>query len=322
MKKSISPMAVGGFVLGAAALAITAVMILWGSQLFTRSHAYVLYFKGDVNGLRIGAPVKFNGVQVGYVQNILLSLGPGLSSGQPVLTIPVIVELTSGTVVHAGSGFLHLDDPDVVKDLVQHGMRGLLASESLVTGVLYVNLEMQPGTLVVMRAPANSAYPEIPTEPTPIEQAQAIAMRVLSKLGQVDLDALIEKLSNALTRTSELAGSPQLKAAVDALPGTIQKLGAAADSIQRLSSSADRDLAETTASLRATTVNANQALMQTQATLKAVRDTIGPGSSMGYQLAQTLNDLSEAARSMRALADYLDRNPSAILRGRSPQDKP
>jgi paraquat-inducible protein B len=315
-------MAVGGFVLGATALAITAVMILWGSQIFTRSHAYVLYFKGDVNGLRAGAPVKFNGVQVGYVQNILLSLGSGQSSKQPILTIPVIVELTSGTVVHAGSGFLHLDDPDVVKGLVKQGMRGLLASESLVTGVLYVNLDIQPGTPVIMRAPPNSVYPEIPTVPTPIEQAQAIAMRVLAKLGQVDFDTLIEKLDNALTRASDLAGSPQLKAAVDELPHTIQKLGAAADSIQLLAHNADRNFARTTASLRTATASATQALDQTQVTLKAVRETVGPGSPIDYQLGQTLSDLSEAARSIRALADYLDRNPSAILRGRSPEDKP
>jgi paraquat-inducible protein B len=147
-------------------------------------------------------------------------------------------------------------------------------------------------------------------------------MRVLSKLGEVDLDALMAKLSNALTKASDLAGSPQLKEAVDSLPATIKKLGSAADSIQRLANHADTEVAQTTASLRKTTATANQALEQTQVTLKAVRESVGPGSPIDYQLGQTLNDLSEAARSIRALADYLDRNPSAILRGRSPEDKP
>ena len=322
MRKSVSPLAVGGFVLGAVALAIAAVMILWGGRLFTRSHAYVLYFNGDVNGLRSGAAVKFKGVQVGYVKKILLSLNTEASGQPPALRIPVIVELTSGTVVHEGSGFLDLDKPDVVEDLVRRGMRGQLASESLVTGILYVNLDMRPGTPIHLLAPRNSAYPEIPTLPTPFEQAQALAMRVLTRLAQIDLDAVIAGFTTTLTKTGDLVGSPQLKAAIDSLPTAINKLGAAADSLQRLADHADREVTQTTASLRKTTASATQTLEQTQATLKTVRETIGPGSPIDYQLGQTLIDLSEAARSIRSLADYLDRNPSSIIRGRSPEDKP
>jgi len=321
MRKSVSPLAVGSFVLGAVALSIAAVMILWGGRLFTRSHDYVLYFSGDVNGLRSGAAVKFKGVQVGYVNQILLSLDTE-ASDHPTLIIPVIVELNSRTVVHKGTGFLDLDKPEVVKDLVQHGLRGQLATESLVTGILYVSLDMHPETRIRLLAPPNSPYLEIPTVPTPFEQAQELAMRVLTKLGRIDLDTLITGLTKTVTKTGEIAGSPQLKTAIDSLPAAINRLGAAADSIQRLADHANREVAQTTDSLRKTTASATLALEQTQATLKTVRDTIGPGSPINYQLGQTLVDLSEAARAMRSLADYLERNPSSIIRGRSSEDKP
>ncbi len=322
MKKNLSPLAVGGFVVGAAALAIAAIMLLWGGRLFTRSQNYVLYFKNDVNGLRAGAAVKFKGVQVGYVDQILLRFGATMSGAQPTLSIPVIISLESGTVVHEGSGFLALDQPAVVKDLVQHGMRGQLATESIVTGILYVSLDMRPNTPIHLLAPPNSTYPEIPTVPTQFEQAQELAMRALSKLGQVDLDGLIAGLTKTVTKTGDLAGSPQLKAAIDSLPATINKLGAAAESIQRLADNASHEITTTTDSLRQTTSNATLALQQTQATLKTVRETIGPGSPLDYQLGQTLIDLSEAARSMHSLADYLERNPSSLIRGRAPEDRP
>ncbi|MGO9267372.1 MAG: MlaD family protein [Candidatus Binataceae bacterium] len=322
MKRNLSPLAVGGFVVGAAALAIAAIMLLWGGRLFTRSQHYVLYFKNDVNGLRAGAAVKFKGVQVGYVDQILLRFGATMSGAQPTLSIPVIISLESGTVVHEGSGFLALDQPAVVKDLVQHGMRGQLATESIVTGILYVSLDMRPNTPIHLLAPPNSTYPEIPTVPTQFEQAQELAMRALSKLGQVDLDGLIAGLTKTVTKTGDLAGSPQLKAAIDSLPATINKLGAAADSIQRLADNANHEITTITDSLRQTTSNATLALQQTQATLKTVRETIGPGSPLDYQLGQTLIDLSEAARSMHSLADYLERNPSSLIRGRAPEDKP
>ena len=141
-------------------------------------------------------------------------------------------------------------------------------------------------------------------------------MEALTKLGKVDLDKLINGLADTVTQISELAKSPQLKVAIDSLPGAINRLGAAAASIQRLADSANIQLASTTEALRKTSTSATLALEQTQATLRGVRETVGPGSPISYQLGQTLSDLSQAARAMRDLADYLNRNPSAIVRGR------
>jgi paraquat-inducible protein B len=323
MKKRVSPVAVGAFLLGSVALAIVLVMVLWSGRLFTRSHQYVLYFSSDVNGLRAGAPVKFKGVQVGYVDRIFLSLNHEAGDKEPVLIVPVLVELSTNTAVSRGKGFLNLDDPAVVKELVAEGMRGQLATESLVTGILYVSLTMRPGTQPRFMASKRTKYPEIPTVPTAFEQAQELAMRALAKLGQVDLDTLLNSLTETIKNTSELTASPQLRAAIDALPGTINKLGAAADSIQQLTNRANLELAETSSSLQKTSASATLALAQTQATLKSLRESFGPGSPINYQLGQALVDLSQAARAMRDLADYLERNPSAILRGRaSPREQP
>src|SRR6185312_4498913 len=170
MKRRFSPVAIGAFVLGAAALAIIAVMILWSGRLFTHSHKYVLYFSGDVNGLRGGAPVKIEGVQVGYVDRVLISLSRPQPGAEPILTIPVIVELSSNAAVQGGKGFLDLDNPAVVAQLIHEGLRGQLATESLVTGILYIRLSMRPGAPAHFLAPSNTKYPEIPTLPTPLQQ--------------------------------------------------------------------------------------------------------------------------------------------------------
>ncbi|HVA40560.1 MAG TPA: MlaD family protein, partial [Candidatus Binataceae bacterium] len=61
--------------LGAVALAIGAVVILGSGRLFKQQHLFVLYFKSDVNGLKVGAPVKFRGVEIGSVTAVLLSVG-------------------------------------------------------------------------------------------------------------------------------------------------------------------------------------------------------------------------------------------------------
>jgi paraquat-inducible protein B len=312
MKERASATVVGAFVIGATALAIVTAMVLWGEKLFTRSHAYVLYFSGDVNGLQRGAPVKFKGVDVGYVERIMLSLSNADNQQAPSLRIPVIVQLNDKTAVHESAGNLDLDDPAVVRDLVAHGLRGQIASQSIVTGILYVSLDLHPDTPARFVAPPDSAYPEIPTLPTAFEQAQGLAMEALTRLGKIDFDKLIKQLNETVASMSELVRSPQLKAALDALPGAVNHLGAAAASIQQFAENASR----TTMVMRQAATSATAALDQTQATLKGVRETVGPGSPISYQLGQTLSDVSQAARATRELADYLNRNPSAIVRGR------
>ena len=89
-------------------------------------------------------------------------------------------------------------------------------------------------------------------------------MRALTKLAQLNLDTLVTSITNTATKTGELVASPQLKAAIESLPVTLNKLDAAAHSIQRLATSANREVAVTTASLRQTTSSATLALQQTQ----------------------------------------------------------
>src|SRR5437667_12287421 len=96
----------------------------------------------------------------------MLSLNNGAGNRTPSLLIPVIVQLNSKTVVHEGAGRLDLDDPAIVKRLVEEGLRGQIASESIVTGILYVSLDIRPSAPAHFVAPHNSLYPEIPTLPT------------------------------------------------------------------------------------------------------------------------------------------------------------
>ncbi|HSU89803.1 MAG TPA: MlaD family protein, partial [Sporolactobacillaceae bacterium] len=72
MGKRVNPALIGTFVLGAIGLIVTAVVIFGSGRLFRKSHEFVIYFGGDINGLRVGAPVKFKGVEIGQVKKIRL----------------------------------------------------------------------------------------------------------------------------------------------------------------------------------------------------------------------------------------------------------
>jgi paraquat-inducible protein B len=111
----MNPAWVGAFVLGAAILVIVAISLLGSGSLFRHHHLYVLYFQSNVNGLRVGAPVKFRGVEVGSVDRILLSLNQletAVQTENPsVIRVPVLIEIDERKIVSRGGRKLNLDDP-------------------------------------------------------------------------------------------------------------------------------------------------------------------------------------------------------------------
>lgn len=320
MGKRISPTLVGAFVLGGAALAVAAVVILGSERLFTSQHLFVLFFSSDVNGLKVGAPVKFRGVEIGSVTAILLSVGTprqnrNAESAANQFRIPVIIDLETEKLIKRGAA-AGLDDPAKVAKAIKRGLRAQLSVESLVTGLLYVDLDFQPDTPAVFYMGADAPYPEIPTVPTKLEQAAITLSKMMSQLERINFDELIKSLTNTAVAITTLANSPKIETAVDSLNLAARSLGQASSSVNRLAASLDREIGPMGDDLRLTTEQTRATLKQTQDTLAAVQMTLGPNAPLNYELEQTLKQTAAAARSLRELSDYLRRNPSSVVRGR------
>jgi len=320
MGKRVSPTLVGAFVLGGVTLAVAAIIVLGSGRLFLRPHLFALYFSSDVNGLKVGAPVKFRGVEIGSVTEILLSVGtsrqnPNAQKTANQYRIPVIIDLETEKLVKRGAA-TNLGDPAKVAQAIKRGLRGQLSVESLLTGLLYVDLDYRPDTPAVFYMGADSPYPEIPTVPTTLEQAATTLSKVMAQLEKINFDELIKSLTSTAVAISTLANSPKLQTAVDSLNLAARSLGQASASVNRLASSLDREIGPMGKDLRLTTEQTRATLKQTQDTLAAVQMTLGPNAPLNYELAQTLEQTSAAARSLRELSDYLRRNPSSVVRGR------
>jgi paraquat-inducible protein B len=169
MNKKVSPTLIGAFVVGALALVVIAVLMFGSGRFFRTTKDFVLYFDGSVNGLRVGAPVKFRGVEIGSVKNILLRL----ETDQKALRIPVIIELELEKFTSKGASGAGMEDPEASKQLIDSGLRGQLQMESFVTGLLFVGLDFFPDSplKLVQTEGGRYQYPEIPTQPTPLQVA-------------------------------------------------------------------------------------------------------------------------------------------------------
>lgn len=319
MGKKANPTVVGAFVLGSLAIIIAIIIGLGSSHLFVREHKFVLFFSSDVNGLNVGAPVKFRGVDIGAVSNILLSLGGlgagNLQAGGAEVRIPVIIQLDSRKILARGSE-LDLDDPKQIEAAIQLGLRGELKTESLLTGLCYIDLDIHPETPVKYYLGRNSPYPEIPTVPTPLEQAQTALIRIMAALEKVNFEALVNGLTQTSNAINDLVRSQELRKTIASLDQAAVSMNQTALSIKNTSDQLSHQVEPVAEDLRKTTASARAALEQTQDTLAAVQATLGPGSPVSYQLMQTLEQTADTARSLRQLTDYLERNPSSIVRGR------
>jgi paraquat-inducible protein B len=318
MRKRVSPTLVGAFVLGAAGLALLAIVLFGSGRFFSQTRQFVCYFSSDVTGLSVGAPVRFHGVHVGAVDQILLTLNPPgyapneLSLGK--IRVPVVIELYLDRIVSLG-GPIDLGNPAMLKRLVAAGLRAQLATESLVTGTRYVALDFFPGSQIRVFAPSNPRYPEIPTVPTALQQAQSAAERLVKRLDQLDLEGLVASLTDTVNSVHDLVKSGQIESALAALQRAAGSLSETAASVRVMTSRLDGQLRPLQKSLSDTSNAASAAF-------KAVQTTLAPDSPLIYRMNEAMNQLAAAARSTQELADYLQRNPSALIRGRAtPRDE-
>jgi len=323
MSKKSNPVTIGAFVVGAITLGIIGLMIFGSGRFFRETYEYILYFESDVSGLSEGANVKLKGVTIGTVREVLLNVGDmsALSGDRSKWYVPVIIALDADKTSKLGA--TAKPDPATIADLVKRGLRGQLASESFVTGVLYVKLDFFPVTRGLrLAAEVGAPYPEIPTLPTQLEEVQIKAARFIADLEQIDLKGLVEEMKTTVTSANGLLASQGLKDAIDRLDDTVATLESTMVSLRETSDAARgvieplrKDIAPLLADLRGTLAE----LRNTSADAGAV---IQPGSPLIVALEKALADAAVTAKTVEGLAALLERHPDALIRGKGkPQEK-
>jgi paraquat-inducible protein B len=295
---------IGAFVVGAVVLVIAAVLV-WGSgRLFRNTTDYICYFEGSVNGLEIGAPVKARGVSIGRVIGIQLSYRQRSSD-----RIPVFIELDGDRLMELG--VRGTPGAKLLSEYIARGLRARLESQSLITGTLFVNLGFFPDTPVVLAAldPAGG-YPEIPTVPTQIAELERSVTALLASLESVDFAGAIKSVQGAASSIDRLAST-------DHLPKVLAEASVTLESYRRLADHLDSGVQPLLAQLQAATGDARTTLGGLNGAAGAAGRLVGTQAPLPFRVRETLTDVSRAANAIRDLADYLRRNPNALLVGKA-----
>jgi paraquat-inducible protein B len=318
VRSRANPTLIGGFVLGGVLIAVIAVVVLGSGRLFRDTRTFISFFDGSVAGLDVGAAVRFRGIDVGSVTEVLLDLPTADRPGED-LRIAVVYEIDRDRVESRGAS-VRLDDPLDIGALLDLGIRAELSTESLVTGRKFIGLDFEPDAPLAWQPVAGAPYPEIPTVTTGMERIEQEVYGIIADLGAVQLDALVNVATEAFGEIRTLAGSPEMTAAVDRLPETVDRLNETVMSLQELLAKVDSSLTPMSEGVRRTTEQATSTMERLETTLDAVGGMLEPSSPALVQFERAMTELSGASRALRELAEYLERNPSALIRGRDGGD--
>jgi paraquat-inducible protein B len=346
MDRQASKTLIGAFVVGAVILMAAGVMIFGSGKFLQEKSRFALFFKGSLQGLSVGNAVLFRGVKIGTVKNITIEA----DSKDLSVAIPVIIEIDPALVklVHEKR---KLDIRVSLPQLIDRGFRAQLTMGSLVTGQLMVGLGFYPDTPVRMSG-IESEYPEIPTIPSPIERITGVMQRlpledIINKLLSAfeavealvespdipnalhalrqtvedarklinNLDSRIEPLSVSIDQT--VAAYKKLAQNVDAqVEPLASRMDTTLEDARKLVQNVDGRSGDLARSMETTLEKAREALEHGRKTLDAAKETISKDSPLMYELDQTIKEISTMARSIRSLADYLERHPDALLYGK------
>jgi paraquat-inducible protein B len=324
MSKRISPTAIGIFVVGSFALVVVAIVVVGSGSLFKKPVRFVCMFQGNVNGLRIGAPVKFKGVQIGTVEQIKLSLNPSEGELRPdlkELRLPVVIGVDREMITQNGGTGHALSQPGL-EDLLARGMRAQLEAESLLTGLLYVDLDLHPNApLNLALIPGVGDLREIPTVPTNLEEIQKQATDALAKLDHIDLNKMVASITNAADSINNLTGSQDLKDTLASLRQTVPNLNRTITSLRATLDNANQRITPLVASLQKSSQEANATMKDTRAALLEVKANLDSDSPLSVNINTALEELTDTSRSVGELTDYLQRNPGSLVRGKYVPDK-
>ena len=253
-------------------------------------------FHQPLRGIGPSTPIDFEGIRIGQVNAVNLGYEPSAEpsghrfySDVEATVYPERLGAAYASLVAEG-GKLGKTGPQMLQALVGRGLRAQLRSGSLLTGQFFIVLGWPPA----LKSPANIVERDgvwvVPTERGGTDQIQDQVESIVAKIDKIPFDAIGGDVRDAAHAATSLLGHIDQRVV---------------PSVQSLMQRADA------------------AMAALRDSLAALRDNIAaPDSAIQQTTRSTMEQLENAARSLRGLADYLQHHPESILRGRAEGAEP
>lgn len=289
-------------IVGLIVLILTAGLLsagLWLSVGFNQKEytSYTVYLKESVSGLSVESPVKFNGVQVGYVKEIKLNKNDPRQV-ELLLNIEKSTPITTSTSA----------------TLITQG----------ITGVTYVGLSAGSSELTPLRKMPGEPYPVIPSKPSLLNQLDAVLKEVAENVGAVsekaqlifneeNADNVRKSLANLERITEIIADKGQtIDSSLNNLDVFVANMANASKQFPQLI----KDLKTGISKFKSLADNMSAAGKDVSKTMIAGKNTIDQISQQALPPAVILlRRLNAISANLEKVSNEMRQNPSVIIRG-------
>ncbi len=333
MSHKASPTFIGLFTLVGLLFGAVSLVVVGAGKYFESTDKVMLFFDKSAYGLQVGSDVRFGGVRIGRVSSINVIVD---TAGNRKI-IPVVVELAERqlqNVTRAGGGIIDFSSAQGVQMAVKDGLRAGMKQQSLVTGQLYIEFDVVPGTQGFVYEPKLAPpYPVIPTIPTEIDELIAGISDGLKKINALELEGLMTEMKNVLVSAKEqiaqldfkslnenviritedvqsITGDEKLKRAVANLDSTLAEM-------KELTSKVNEGVDPVMNDLAKVVENANTSLAKIEAAVEEIKKSGDPRAPLLLGIQDALRNLERTSRGIEELTSDLKRNPDSLLRGKS-----
>lgn len=246
---------------------------------------FTVYFTESLRGLALGAPVELHGLPVGEVTGIEMDYDAKTRTYYFPVELALYPDQLAPHVQPADMGKAHAEAPtrQEIDALVAHGLRAQLTTGSLLTGQLLVTLDFFHDA---PKASVNweTLPPELPTIPSNLASLQHSLSHFAQKLDRLPVDELMADLRRIL--------------------GSLQTMLRSTDAlVQQL----DKQVAP----------KAEEALQELRRTLLAAEHLLAADAPLQQDARDALRQLGRASQSLHELAEFLERHPESLIRGRT-----
>jgi paraquat-inducible protein B len=320
MSQKANPTTIGLFFILGLTLGMGGLLAFSSRRLFHPLEKEIVYFDASLKGLNPGAPVKYRGVTIGAVQEILIRHNQSSDD----FSMPVIIAIDKKLAQDKSDQQLQIGSSEKLSEVIGQGFRARLDTESLVTGVLYVELEVIPDAPPPKFHQLKPEYHEIPTVPSQAqyllanlakfdakslsENLNALLVKLNTSLAQLDFAGINAGVTNVLEAANNLISNPDLAKSLKSLNQTL-------DEARTVLTRVDSKVDPVADSITNTLDSAQKTLVDLRVGIRNVSDLAGPDSALRPELIQTLEQLENASRAVADLAEFLKRNPNALLTG-------
>jgi paraquat-inducible protein B len=355
MGRRANPTVIGAFIVGALALMVIGLLVFGRGRFFTETRQFVLYFDGSVKGLNVGAPVDFQGVKVGSVTNVTVQYLAKEQAFRTPVYIEIVPGSIQEIGIRGDKDDRKRFVESLVEQglRAQLGMQSLVTGQLFVQLGFYpdtpvrlvggdpdvLELPTIPTTLEQAQAAAQSILEKL--QALPLEQLFANFMQTIEGANRLvnapevltavramnetmlDMQHLVRQVDGQLGRLlDDVSGTSAASRAVltdlqqvvrrldsqiiplsDGAKQTLDAARAILKDGQQLVRNADGKVTRMTDALTETAKTAQTTMVTAQ---RRLDDNV----------VMTLQEVTAAVRSIRVLADYLERNPNALLTGK------